>query len=190
MLMPARFDGITLLPTNHHLGVFNRPSPENEGMMPYALRVFLEDVSGFDFVLIDCPPNLYTCTWAALIAADYVVIPVPPEDFGTQGLRAVRQAVEQARELNPPLRQLGFLVTRCDRRLLIHQAYERRLRKNYSHMVLNTVVPEAAAFKVATASRKPVEHHEPKSVAASAMRELARELCERISKREERQRAA
>ncbi len=190
LLMPTRFDGITVVPTNHHLGIFNRPSPEKEGITQYALRSFLEDVSGFDFVLIDCPPNLYSCTWAALIAADYVVIPVPPEDFGTQGLRAVRQAIERARELNPTLRQLGFLVTRCDRRLLIHRAYEQRLRKNYSNLVLDTVVPEAAAFKVATASRKPVEYHDAKSLAASTMRGLARELCARIAKREQRQRAA
>ena len=42
-----------------------------------------------------------------MVAADYVIIPVPPEDFGTQGLRAVHQCVQQARQLNPEPPSLG-----------------------------------------------------------------------------------
>ena len=57
--------------------------------------------------------------WNALLAADRVVIPVPPEDFGTQGLRPVHQAIENARLLNPRLELLGHLVTRYDGRLLV-----------------------------------------------------------------------
>ena len=86
-------------------------------MLQFAVREFLREAVEFDIVLIDCPPNLYRCSWTALVAADYVVIPVPPEDFGTQGLRAVHQTIEQARKLNPELRRLGHLITRSDRRL-------------------------------------------------------------------------
>ena len=96
-----------------------------------------------------------------MIASDHVIIPVPPEDFGTQGLRAVHQTIEQARRLNSGLRRLDHLVTRCDRRLLIHRSYEERLRQLYGNMVLDTVIPEASAFKVALACRKPVEMYSP-----------------------------
>ena len=37
---------------------------------------------GFDLILIDCPPNLYQCRWNALLASNFVVIPVPPEGIG------------------------------------------------------------------------------------------------------------
>ena len=54
-------------------------------MHQFVMQQFLrEEASAFDIVLIDCPPNLYRCSWTAMIAADYVIIPVPPEDFGTQ----------------------------------------------------------------------------------------------------------
>ncbi len=190
ILLPTRFDRIVVAPANQHLAPLNKPSPETTGMLQYAIRDFLGQLTDFDFVLIDCPPNLYSCSWAAMIAADYVIIPVPPEDFGTQGLRAVHQAIEQARELNPSLRRLGHLVTRCDRRLVIHRAYERRLREIYGHMVLDTVIPEASAFKVAVAARKPVEQHEPASVAATSTRALADEISDRISTRTTKRRAA
>ena len=81
-----------------------------------------------------------------MIAADYVVIPVPPEDFGTQGLRTVHQAVENVRELNPKLRRLGHLISRYDRRLLVHRSYERELRKLYENMVLDTLIPRGGGI--------------------------------------------
>ena len=100
LVMETDFSGLSLVPTNQHLAAFNAPSPESAGMTQYAMRDFLEQLDGYDVTLIDCPPNLYQCSWNAMIAADYVVIPVPPEDFGTQGLRAVHQCIDNARRLN------------------------------------------------------------------------------------------
>ena len=134
----------------------------------------------YDLVLIDCPPNLYQCSWNALLAADYVVVPVPPEDFGAQGLRAVHQAIDQARPLNPNLRLLGHLVTRLDGRLLVHQAYLQKLRTIYGQTVLETIIPEAAAFKLAVACREPVTQRSPRSRAADRIRDLGHEILARI----------
>jgi len=190
LLVPTGFENIVLLPANQHLSVFNRPAPEDDGMGQFALRNLLDGFADFDLVLIDCPPNLYACSWAAMVASDFVIIPVPPEDFGTQGLRSVHQAIEQARILNPSLRRMGHLVTRCDRRLLIHCAYEKRLRAIYDRMVLRTVIPEASAFKVAVAARKPVQQHDPRSAAAALTRQLASEIEDRIAAHDAKQRAA
>lgn len=182
--------GIELAPANHFLAPFNTPAPESTGMRQYALREFIEALPGYDLVLIDCPPNLYLCSWTAMVAADFVLIPVPPEDFGTQGLRAVHQAIEQARTLNPNLRRLGHLITRADRRLLIHRTYEQRLRDLYQRLVLDTVVPEASAFKVAVACRAPVQVYAPGVAAAEAMRAVAAEILERMAASERNRRVA
>src|SRR5690606_9302139 len=124
LLRESQVPGITLVAANQHLADFNAPRPETSGMLQYAVRDLLHEVAlDFDIVLIDCPPNLYQCSWAAMVAADFVLIPVPPEDFGTQGLRAVHQAIDQVRHLNPELRRLGHLVTRYDGRLLVHRSY-------------------------------------------------------------------
>jgi chromosome partitioning protein len=173
------FDSIALIPANQHLARHNVPTPETCGLHQFALQALLERQRGFDLTLIDCPPNLYLCSWTALIAADYVVIPVPPEDFGTQGLGVVQQAIEQAQLLNPKLQLLGHLVTRSDSRLLVHRAYERKLRQLYGATVLETVIPEAAAFKVALACRQPVAFAQPRSAAAQVTARLASELLER-----------
>lgn len=169
------FDGIRLLPANQHLAMCNVPQASVQGMEQFTLREFLQTVPDVDIVLIDCPPNLYRCSWSALLAADGVVVPVPPEDFGTQGLIAVHQTIEFAQRLNPDLQPPRHLITRRDQRLVIHRVYEERIRLLYPNSVLRTVVPEAVAFKVALAARCPVQFDQPESGAAQVMRHLADE---------------
>ena len=125
-----------------------------------------------------------------MLAAEHVLIPIPPEDFGTQGIRAVHQAIANARVLNPTLRRLGHVVTRSDRRMLVHRSYEARLRELYGDLVLTTTIPEFSAFKVALACRKPVQMHDPKSAAAESIRRLAEEIMERIQQRKLQREAA
>lgn len=190
IILQTAFEGISLAPTNQHLAQFNTPCPEKTGMDQYAIREFVAEQTEFDIVLIDCPPNLYRCSWTAMVATDFVIIPVPPEDFGTQGLRAVHAAVNNARKLNPGIRRLGHLVTRSDRRLLVHRTYEARLRELYPELVLSSVIPELSAFKVATSCRQPVEFYKQNSPAAIETRELASEILVRINMKQQQRRVA
>jgi chromosome partitioning protein len=190
IVTPTPFEGIAIAPANVELKPFNSPTPEAMGMSQYLLNEFIEAQDGYDIILIDCPPNLYRCCWVAMIAADWVIVPIPPEDFGTQGLLAVHEAIQAARTLNPSLRRLGHLVTRYDSRLVVHRAYESRLRTMYGDLMFDTVIPEATAFKVAVSCRKPVQYQEPKSRAAELTRQLTREILDRIAMKNVRRRAA
>lgn len=167
---------LQIIRANYHLAAHNVPEPHLRGAAQWSVRELLERLSAFDAVLIDCPPNLYQCSWNAILAADYVVIPVPPEDFGTQGLRAVQLAITQAQELNPSLDLRGHLITRVDRRLQIHRYYIEKLRDVYGQAVLDTMIPEAVAFKLSLTFRTPVTLHQPRSAAALSIGRLSHEL--------------
>lgn len=180
LVQPTGIPGLDIICTNQSLAPYNTPCPETTGLLQYTLGSLLID-SSHDLILIDCPPNLYQCSWNAMLAADVVVIPVPPEDFGTQGLRTVHQAIEQAGRLNPRLRLLGHVVTRFDSRLVIHQQYQQKLRDLYGSDILQTVIPEASAFKVALACRKPVAQFSSRSWAARLTMQLSREILDRIA---------
>lgn len=175
----TNFERISIVRANQTLARHNVPEPERGGLSQYALRESFRALAEFDVALIDCPPNLYQCSWNALIAADHVVIPVPPEDFGTQGLRVVHQAIDNARLLNPKLTLLGHIVTRVDQRLLVHRSYESKLRSLYGKSVFATVVPESSAFKVSLACRTPVTHYARRSRAAGLLSLLGDEILAR-----------
>jgi chromosome partitioning protein len=190
LVTPTHLERIFVIRANALLGRHNVPEPEHAGMKQFALASFLETISSFDLILIDCPPNLYLCSWNAMLASNFMVIPVPPEDFATQGLRTVHQAIEHAKLLQSGLQLLGHLIIRADVRLLVHRTYEEQLRRLYAESVLTTIVPEASAFKVALSCRKPVSQYAPKSKATAIMAALGDEVLQRISVLEEQQRIA
>src|SRR5262249_47523438 len=146
-----------------------------------ALRDFLGEVKGgFDLVLVDCPPNLHLCSWAALVASDFVVVPVIPEDFSSQGLIYVQQAIDQAMtRKNPRLRLLGYMLTMYNRQLGIHKAYEKLLRQQYRDLVLENTFLLATAFKEAVSRRRRTWEAKPHSAASEAVEALAWELLDR-----------
>ena len=172
----TQFPNLQIVRANRHLAPHNVPEPQKRGLVQWTIRTLLDQLPTFEAVLIDCPPNLYQCSWNAILAADYVVIPVPPEDFGTQGLRAVNLAIKQAQQLNQSLDLRGHLITRVDRRLQIHRHYIERLRDAYRDDVLQTTIPEAVAFKLSLTFRTPVTIQHPQTPAADSVRRLAREL--------------
>ena len=190
LLARTAVENITIVRSNQHLAAHNTPCPQATGLKQFALQTCLASLRDVDVVLIDCPPNLYQCSWNALLAADFVIVPVPPEDFGVQGLRPVHQAIESAQLLNPRLGLLGYLVTRCDGRLLVHQTYEQKLRRLYGSTVFQTVVPEASAFKVSLACRQPVSHYAPRSKATRVMDQLGQEIANRVARMEREERIA
>jgi len=186
----TQVDRLTMIRANTQLAKHNVPQPETAGMKQFALASFLESVSGFDLILIDCPPNLYLCSWNAMLASSYIVIPVPPEDFATQGLRTVHQAIEQVQVLQPSLKLLGHLIIRSDNRLIVHRTYEQQLRRLYGASILSTVIPEASAFKVALSCRQPVSCYAPHSKAAGFVATLGNELLHRIAEIDAQRRLA
>ena len=119
--LSTHVDGIDIVPANRHLARFNVPQPSEHGMQQFCLSSFLELAQGYDIVIIDCPPNLYQCSWNALLASDFVAIPVMADDFGVQGLRAVQEAIMLAQQLKPSLALLGQFLTKFDRRVGIHR---------------------------------------------------------------------
>jgi chromosome partitioning protein len=178
--------GIDLVPGSRHAMKYNVPEPWAAGRdLQLGVREVVEAVRDrYDLILIDCPPNLHLASWAALVASDFVVVPLSPEDYSSQGIVDVQESVTLVAELaNPGLAILGYLLTMVQPRRAIHKMYEETLRAQYGADVFETRVPHAAEFPEAIAYRKPISHYKPKGAAAKAIRALADELLARVEAR-------
>ena len=180
IITPTRFPGIHLVPGSDHLTAYNLPEPERDPRQG-AIRDLVGEVRDrYDVILIDCPPNIQLCSWAALMASDGLVVPLQAEDYGAQGIAKIQQAVALAKTgYNAKMRLLGYLITMFNKSLAIHVAYAENLRALYGDQVFQTVVPLAKDFKEAVAGRLPVIEYKPRSAAAKATAALAAELLER-----------
>lgn len=181
LIRPTAFERIAIVPGSNGLDDYNVPRPQEAGEVQLALRRFLKEARGdYDIALIDCPPNLSLCSWSALLAADFVVVPVQAEDYGAQGIVYIQRAFDLAlAHHNPRLRLAGYLVTMYNKSLGIHAAYDHQLRALYGGQVFRATVPLAKDFKEAVAARRPVVSYKPRSAATKAVKAVADELLER-----------
>ena len=182
VIRPTGIAGVEIVPGSVRLTQFNQLPTDRWGESEYGIREFLAEVRGdYDLILIDNPPNLHLCGWAALTASDGLVVPLQAEDYGAQGIVAVMEAMAAVRaRTNPALRMVGLLLTMYDKRLGIHVAYERQLRDLYGGEVFEATFPLAKDFKEAVAARLPVSLYKPRSGAAKAIQAVGEELLRRI----------
>jgi chromosome partitioning protein len=183
LIRPTGIAGVDLLPASGPAASYNVPDPHLvEWDAQVTLREFLAELrDAYDLILIDCPPNLHLCSWAALVASDYVLVPLQPEDYGAQGIADVQASIARVQSgPNPGLKLLGFLITMRSPRRTVHQLFEENLRSLYGEAVFRAAVPAAPEFPEAIMKRMPIAAYKPKGAPAKAIRALAGELLERL----------
>ncbi len=112
----ARIEGLDLLPCDIDLigedigsGVINGAFPNVEALKRNAkaylrdhgfLKAVIKEIEdNYDYVLVDCPPNLYLMTQNALVASDAYVITAVPDHLSTIGLSILNQKVDRIGKL-------------------------------------------------------------------------------------------
>lgn len=87
----------------------------------------------YDYILIDCAPQLSILTINALSCADSVLIPVKTDYLAYRGLTQLMDSIQEIRELiNPNLKVLGIIATLFDSRLSDDKDILELLRREYN----------------------------------------------------------
>jgi chromosome partitioning protein len=185
VIRPTGVLNLDLLPGSKRATSSNKPDPHLLDIESQrSLKLFLDEVKGnYEYVIIDCPPNLHLCSWAALIASDYVICPLKPEDYGAQGIPDVNESVELviSSGANPHIKHLGYLLTLVATRKAIHKLFEEELRKQYGDAVFTTRITEVVDYVEALLVRLPAAQYKPKGSGAKMMTALAAEIEARIN---------
>jgi chromosome partitioning protein len=185
---PTGVLGVDLVAGSKVVHRFNMPEPAAEDWYRQsAIARLCEEACPrdrdtlYDYIIIDCPPNLCLCSWAALLAADHVLVPLQAEDYGAQGIADVLESVELVKSQNRHLEVLGFLLTMFNPRFAIHTFFEQTIRDLYGELVFKSFVPMAIDYKESIAVRLPIAQHKPRSKAAKAIAAVAEELESRLN---------
>ena len=115
------------------------------------LRIALEGLEGYDWVIIDTPPASGVLVDNALTAADGVVIPTMADVMGLYSLEQFIKTVSDIRKYtNPELRILGILITRYNSRGTITRQIVETLEaraENLGTKVYGAKIRECIAIK-------------------------------------------
>jgi chromosome partitioning protein len=144
------------------------------------LREAMRDViDPYDYVIIDCPPNLGLLTVNGLVAADSVIIPVQTQYYAMKGLNNLVKVINAIRlKLNRDLKILGLLPTFFDGRTNLAKDMLDELRVVGDHHVFTTIIRTTVKLGEAPLVGRPITSYAANSDAARTYRELAREVIE------------
>ena len=112
VIQKSSIDGVDIIPAADELMGLDITAMKYGAGKPESIREFLGLVRNrYDFCLIDCPPAFSASGFAALVAADDVLIPIKMDAFSLRGMGNLMQQVENMRRLNSRLEVVGLLPT-------------------------------------------------------------------------------
>jgi chromosome partitioning protein len=185
LIRRTQFEQVDLIPVT---GEFARLDlAQGEAWREQRLHTMLADVlseiaSDYDFILLDCPPRVSLSSYAALCAADFVVVPLEAADWGARGTGTVRAVIERVQaEENPSLELLGYVVSKFKKRREFQNTYLTEIKDAFGTDVFKTMIPDLATFERSVDEALPTTLHSPRSHAASVARNFYNETVARIA---------
>lgn len=176
--------GVFIIPASRSLRqAEHRLREEHAGIE--ALRRSLRPLAAaFDHVLVDCPPALDHLNMNALVAADYVAIPVGSSTTDLDELIPFLETVEEARQINNSLAIAGIFLTKHQAHTGHSKSVFEALHMAYPDHALDIFIPLSVQAKDSIAARSPLVLYSPNSAVSQAYGALAHELVKRTWPRE------
>ncbi len=174
-----------------------------QGLSPFnILRLGLnkhEILTNYDYVLIDCPPNLNLITLNAIFASDYYIIPTIPDQLSTLGLPLLIRRLQTVKKRRLELdgkdpKLLGIILTKVSHQLrgiqrswievqipwMLERFIEDELVWNKS-IIFENIIKEAVDIQKAMEESKPLCTSKEKSKEVrTRYQNLAKEIIQTI----------
>ena len=141
------------------------------------LREHLQRIIGqYDFVLLDCPPDMGVLTQSALVAAHEAIIPVDVGFFSVAGLARIVSIIDDIRNTyNPELKIAGVLATKYDPRTTLSETTVSEIRAQCLPM-FDTKIRISVDIIRSQMARVPVSIYAKESHGAEDYNALAAEM--------------
>ena len=144
-------ENLHLIPAEDELATFSRWLYANERATAPEdiLHSLIENLDeDYDFVLMDCPPNIGDIVINATRCADYIFIPVQPEPFAMDALDRFIRFIKGAQESGYTNAQIiGIVYTMIDGRSATQKAIMQAIKSNYKNSVFSSEVRLRAKIK-------------------------------------------
>jgi chromosome partitioning protein len=141
----------------------------------YTLQKLLEGIKNdFDYILIDCPPSLGNLSINALVASDWVLVPMATEYLAWCGFEQLMGTYNKVKVLNPKLDILGILATKYSN--TNHDKEMLEVIRN-TGKAFKTVISHSVKFKDSTVLGVPIMDYDKKL--GEQYLNLAKEVIER-----------
>jgi len=185
MLKETMLAGLHILPAKSDLlGVDQKMAglEHRETILKRRLDQKLASPSGYDFIIIDAPPNLDLLNINIMAAANRLIIPTQPEYLSLEGLANLIDTYKRIREtINNKLSILGILITMNLSNCRLSREVSQDLRRFMGNVVFENVIPRNIRLAEAPGHAKPIIIYDPQSAGAASYLAVTREILTRLN---------
>jgi len=166
-------------------GILNRlegelmQHPAREWQLKKLVGSDMKDRYRFDFVIIDCPPNLGLLTLNALLAAHEILVPVEPSFFSLHGLAKISETIQQINQRREAPIDVHALITLFNSETCLAQEVFHEVKAHFHHKLFKAIIHENVALKEAVGAGQSIVQYAPNSTAFQDYMNLAVEYLER-----------
>lgn len=170
---------LDLVPANEELAALDLElihAMERERILQQILVPVLDR---YDYILLDCPPNLSLLVVNALVAATHVVVTLQADYLATRGVgRLLKLVTAVQSRLNRQLVVAGILLTMADQRTGHTKMVIERTRRDFNGRVhvYETITKMSVRLKDAPVTGQSILQYDSESPAAESFRALAGEV--------------
>lgn len=172
--------GVDILPSNILLAVDEIAISSLPGREKLLKRVLAPIENDYDYILIDCPPNIGVFSINALMASNGVIVPVDMSYVGLLGVRGVEYAFKMVENyLDHRVNIVGVLATRYDGRKNISKDVLQSLQSHFKQHVFKTIIPDTVKISESPSYGVSIFEHDPNGAGAKAYKALVNEVLQR-----------
>ena len=178
IIMPHIRPNLDLAPSNVRLADMEL-TLVNMRFRESKLKRALEPVaSRYEYIFLDCPPNLGLFTVNALIAANKVLIPMATHFWSMLGVSRLLTSIQAVKqEANPTLELLGIIPTRFTRTVHAREVIDRtKAEVGGECHIFEHPIHESVRFAEATGQGTTVFDIAPEIEGARAYQAIAKEI--------------
>ena len=135
----------------------------------------------FDYIIIDCPPSLSLLTVNAMIASDWLLLPVQTEFYALEGVSQLLESMKLVKKaMNPRVKLLGVVATMHDKRTALSGQVLHEIKKYFKGMVFNTTIPRNVRLAEAPSHGVAIGQYDKFSKGSRAYEKLTKEILKKI----------
>lgn len=173
--------GLDLIPSHIELTFLDLDLSGRAGREIILQNQLKNSVKQYDYVLIDCPPNLTLAPQNALVVSDYIIVPVIPEFYPSIGLPLLSNRITQLKRRLPNcnVKILGVVFTKVKRGTINHTERMDSIRKDCEGLdveTFQTIIPDTVRISEAATKNKPAYLANPNSDGVEAYKNLVNEV--------------
>ena len=136
----------------------------------------------YEYIFIDCPPAIGMLTVNALVASDFILMPMQAEFLPLKGLRSFMHHFKTIKRINKKLEVLGYLLTRYDDRKLMNRQIFQQLGNEFGDKVFTTHIRNNIQLAKAQEAGMDIFHFDKHAHGAEDYQQLADEFLLKMSK--------